>query len=221
MDIEIDKEFENIIPKLTNEEFAQLEENCLKNGIQDSIKLWQGLIIDGHNRYKIAQRYNLQFETEYMNFDNRQNVIEWMINNQRGRRNLNNYDKGLLALKLQEILKIKGLENKSKAGKKSVDLTKDLEECPKVNSREQAAKAFNVSDNTLNKVRHIKQKASEEIKEKLRNNEITVNKAYENIKKEEKRKENEKIKQNKAKNINGLYDVIVIDPPWPIKKKNR
>ncbi|MFW9969311.1 MAG: hypothetical protein ACFFDF_03860 [Candidatus Odinarchaeota archaeon] len=209
MTIKIDKEFEKIIPALTDEEFKQLEENCKNNGIQDSIKLWQGLIIDGHNRYKIAEKYNLRFETEYMSFENRQDVIEWMINNQRGRRNLNNYDKGLLALKLQEILKIKGLENKSKAGKKSKDIdkeseskTKDFEKSRNLNSAKQASKIFNVSDNTLNKVKHIEEKADNETKEKLKNNEITVNKAYTDIRKEEKKKEmKEKIKENAKKTM--------------------
>ena len=223
MEIKIDKEFEKLIPKLTDEEFNQLEENCKDHGIQDSIKIWSGenIIIDGHNRYKIAEKNNLQYETEYMSFNNRIDVIEWMINNQRGRRNLNNYDRGLLALKLQDILKIKGLENKSKGGKLSKDIdseseskTKDLEISPNVNSRKEASKAFNVSDNTLNKVKHIEEKADEEIKEKLKNNEITVNKAYNDIKKKEREEKTEK-----AKPIKGKYNIVYADPPWKYNDK--
>jgi len=184
-ELKIDKEFEKLIPKLTDEEFNQLEENCKNHGIQDSIKIWSGenIIIDGHNRYKIAEKNNLQYETEYMSFNNRIDVIEWMINNQRGRRNLNNYDRGLLALKLQDILKIKGLENKSKANRTSRKLNNDSPTLGNVDSEKQASEAFNVSKGTLNKVKHIEEKADEETKNKLKKGEITVNKAYQDIKK--------------------------------------
>lgn len=220
MKIKIDKEFEKVIPQLTNEEFDQLEENILKNGIQDSIKTWNNFIIDGHNRYKIAKKHNLEIITFPMDnkLVSKTDVIIWIINNQRGRRNLSNYDRGLLALKLQEVLKIKGLENKSMANRTSKKLHNDSPILGKVDSEKQAAQAFNVSKGNLNKVKHIEEKAPPEVKEKLKSGEITVNKAYQDIKKEQRNKEREE-NIKKVKPIDGKYKVIYADPPWSYNDK--
>ena len=62
MEIRIDKEFESLIPPLSKDEFMQLEENILKEGIRDPLVVWDGpegygILLDGHNRYKIANKY--------------------------------------------------------------------------------------------------------------------------------------------------------------------
>jgi len=62
--IKIKEEFKNLIPPLTTEEFKQLEDNCLAEGIREKILTWNGFIIDGHNRFEISERWNLDFETE-------------------------------------------------------------------------------------------------------------------------------------------------------------
>jgi hypothetical protein len=50
--------------------------------------LWNGILIDGHNRYKIVQKHNLPFNTVDMEFDSRDDVIIWIISTQVSRRNL-------------------------------------------------------------------------------------------------------------------------------------
>ncbi len=57
MEIKIKEEFKELIPPLTNEEYKQLEDNCLEEGIREKIILWNNYIIDGHNRYKIAKKW--------------------------------------------------------------------------------------------------------------------------------------------------------------------
>ena len=63
--LKIDPEFESICPVLTNDEYAQLEENILSEGlILTPLVVWDGTIIDGHNRYKIAQAHpGIEFRT--------------------------------------------------------------------------------------------------------------------------------------------------------------
>jgi len=199
MKLKIDNELKNLIPTLTSDEFGQLEKNILENGVQDSIKTWHGLIIDGHNRYEIAQRHGLKFDTKELSFNDRSDVVVWMINNQAGRRNLSTYDKGLLALKLQDILKVKGKENQGAR----TDISQTSVKCEdRVDSQKQAAKTFNVSHDTLSKVKHIEENAPIEIKKKLKNNDITVNKAYQDIKKAERKKEvEEKVKVSATKRL--------------------
>jgi hypothetical protein len=90
MEFKIKEEFKKLIPPLTAEEFKQLETNCIDEGIRDAIVTWQGYIIDGHNRYKIATDWQLNFKTIKKAFESEEAVKEWMIINQFGRRNLSN-----------------------------------------------------------------------------------------------------------------------------------
>lgn len=100
--LEIKKEFKELIPALTAEEFKQLEDNCLAEGIREKIITWNGVIIDGHNRYEIATRWNLDYETEAKHFKDENEVIEWMVTNQLGRRNLTKEQKDYLIGKRYE-----------------------------------------------------------------------------------------------------------------------
>lgn len=89
-DLKIDPEFQNMIPPLTGEEFAQLEENILEDGIVlTPLIVWAGIIVDGHNRYKIIQAHpKLTFSTYEKDFDSRCEALSWICKNQLGRRNL-------------------------------------------------------------------------------------------------------------------------------------
>jgi len=187
--IEIKEEFKKLIPALTKEEYKQLEDNCLEEGIREKIILWNNYIIDGHNRYNIAKQWNLEFETESKNFSSEEAVKEWMILNQFGRRNLSNYQRSVLALELEEVFKEKA---KNKQGIRN-DLTssKSLEE---VRTHKELEKVAQVSHETVRKVKKIQEKAPEEVKAKLRTGEVSINAAYKEIKKEEK-KENFKTKK--------------------------
>ena len=109
-DLIVDNEFKDLIPPLTDDEKKQLEENILRDGIQDPLKVWQGTLIDGHNRYEIAQRHGLVFTTVEMQFTTRDDVIIWIIKNQFGRRNLSAYDRSILALKLKPVIAAKAKE---------------------------------------------------------------------------------------------------------------
>ena len=74
--MKIKEEFKQLIPPLTTEEFKQLEDNCLAEGIREKILTWNGFIIDGHNRFEIATRWNLEYETESKYFENEEAVKE-------------------------------------------------------------------------------------------------------------------------------------------------
>ena len=92
MNIRVDKKFNDLIPPLAAEERRQLEENIIAAGkAYDAIKVWDGLIVDGHNRYDICRTYKLPFKIEQMKFESRSHAMIWMIDNQAGRRNIEVY----------------------------------------------------------------------------------------------------------------------------------
>ena len=102
MELKIKEEFKKLIPPLTPDEYKQLETNCIQEGIRDAIITWNGYIIDGHNRYKIAQDWQLSFKSISKNFDSEFDVVEWMLVNQLGRRNITPEQKDYLIGKKYE-----------------------------------------------------------------------------------------------------------------------
>jgi N6-adenosine-specific RNA methylase IME4 len=222
--MKIKEEFKRLIPPLAAEEFAQLEANCIQEGIRDAIVTWNGFIIDGHNRYEIAQKHGLKYTTIEKHFESESDVIEWMILNQFGRRNLSNYQRSVLALELEDVFKEKAKENQIR--KPESVIQKSEEQKPIVTIKE-LAKVANVSHDTIAKVKHIEAKAPDEVKAKLRTGEVSINQAYQEIKKEEKKAERdhkiEEVKQ-KIENENLVapdkkYHVVCIDPPWAYEEK--
>jgi len=88
MEIKTDPEFQDLIPKISNEEFKGLEESIINEGCRDSLVLWDNILLDGHNRYEICTRHEIPFKTIIKCFDDRDQAKLWIICNQLGRRNL-------------------------------------------------------------------------------------------------------------------------------------
>ena len=90
MDLMIDQEFADKIPPLTKEEFEQLETNILADGVViNPLIVWNGVIVDGHNRYRILQMHpEIPYQTHEKEFTDRYEAIAWICKNQLGRRNL-------------------------------------------------------------------------------------------------------------------------------------
>lgn len=117
----INDSFKKLIPPLTPDEYAQLEANCLADGIRDPLVVWQGVLIDGHNRLAIANKHGLDYTVVEKEFEDENAVKIWMVGNQFGRRNLNNYQRSILALELEGLYKEKAKENQEKI--KGIGLT--------------------------------------------------------------------------------------------------
>ena len=72
--LKVNPKYRDLIPPLSAEEKAQLEANCLADGIKHPIITWQGTIIDGHNRWDIVQAHGLDYQTDEMQFDSEDDV---------------------------------------------------------------------------------------------------------------------------------------------------
>jgi len=109
MELRIDPEFEGKIPPLTEEEFQQLESNILADGIViNPIIVWDGVIIDGHNRYRIVGKHpHIKYTTCERTFSDRYEAIAWICKNQLGRRNLTPNQKKYLIGKQYEAEKLR------------------------------------------------------------------------------------------------------------------
>jgi len=84
----IDAEFKRMFPILEAKAYTDLENGILQFGCLVQLTMWNGILIDGHNRYAILKKYGLPFKTMSLEFTSRDEVLLWIVNNQLGRRNL-------------------------------------------------------------------------------------------------------------------------------------
>ena len=225
MNITIDKEFKSLIPALTDDEYKGLEQSILNEGCRDALVLWGNILIDGHNRYEICTKHGIPFQTVQKDFDSREDVIQWIILNQFGRRNLPMYERARLALRLKPVISARAKERQAEYHGNQYDgLSQNSVEVQKpIDTQKELAKVAGVSHDTISKVEKIEATATEETKEQLRKGDISINQAYQTVRREEKKKEVQKRIEEHANVQTGVvdilqtdrkYNIIYADPPW-------
>ena len=181
MNIVINEELKTLIPALTNEEYATLEYSIINDGCRDALITWNNTLIDGHNRYEICTKHDIKYTTEPMGFADLNAVKIWMIDNQRGRRNLTDGWKfELMQIKKELLLKI-GKESQGKRTDLLSTIDKRLE-APKHNTQSAIAKDLGWSTGKVAQADIVWQKATPEVKEQIKAGEVTFNQAYKEIK---------------------------------------
>jgi len=88
MSIIIDPEFQALIPPLSEDEKRLLQENITKDGCRDALVIWQGILLDGHNRFEICDWLEIPYQTIEIELPDREAAKDWIDKNQLGRRNL-------------------------------------------------------------------------------------------------------------------------------------
>ena len=106
-ELRVAPKFRDKIPPLTQEEFKQLEENILNDGeVYEPITVWNGVIVDGHNRWKIIQAHpDIPYRVREMDFPDEWAAYDWMYSKQLGRRNLTESQRLYMIGKKQEARK--------------------------------------------------------------------------------------------------------------------
>ena len=202
MNIVIDKEFKSLIPALTDDEYKGLEQSILEEGCRDALVLWGDTLIDGHNRYEICSKHGIEFKTVQKEFGSRDDVKLWMIGNQLARRNISNFAEVTLRSKSDEIIanrkKNQGVRTdlfaKSQKSYKTTDTTKEIARLANVGTNT-ASRVITINkkiDRAIAEKKQIAGQKPEQLKKKLMDGDVSINKAYNAIKLEEKK---EQIKQ--------------------------
>jgi hypothetical protein len=99
--LSIDPEFRDLIPPLSKEEYAGLESSLKEFGCHTAIITWDGIIIDGHNRFEICTKYGIEFDELEWPFTDRREARIWILDNQLSRRNISETVRMDLALLLK------------------------------------------------------------------------------------------------------------------------
>ncbi len=172
--IHIDSELQAWIAPLSADEYAQLEAGIIDDGCRDPLVIWSHYLLDGHNRYEICTRHNIGFKTvEKSGLKTKNDARIWMIQNQLARRNVTDYARAALALKLKPLIAERSA-SRMRAGKAdpvqiSVQGTG--------RTRDEIAKAAGVSHDTVRKVELIEESAAPEVKSAVHTGAISIHAA--------------------------------------------
>jgi len=186
----IDPEFKGLIPPLTPEERKQLEQNILADcKCHDPIILWEGVIIDGHNRFEICVQHGIEFQIIEMPLTSREAVKVWILNNQLSRRNLTDAARIEMALLKTELLQEKAKRNLTHGGrpKKGTEKPLSVSSKPKIEPihiQKAIAGEAGIGEEKLFQYMQIKEHGSPQLLEKVKSGELKIGTAHRLLEKE-------------------------------------
>ena len=172
-ELKINETLEHVMPPLQEMELKLLTESLLTEGCRDPLTVWNGTIIDGHNRYRVCRENDIPFNYVEMEFENQGEAIAWMIKNQIAHRNLTPFQKCEMVLPFEAELKA---DAKKRQGWRS-----DIKHNVYGRGRTTAdilADMAGVSHGTLSKAKTVLDLGDEETLRRVRKGEISIHFAY-------------------------------------------
>ena len=181
-------EMAELLPPLSAEQLDALEADLIKNGCYSPIIVNEDMvIIDGHNRQALCEKHGLPYTMAVFSFEDMLEAKQWALDTQKGRRNLEKWELGKIALKLKPEIEAKAKANMAAGGQnfrpsEAEEGSATLPNLPSVekavDTRKELAEAVGLGERTMGKVMQIDENAPEVIKEALDKKELSINKGY-------------------------------------------
>ena len=171
--IKIDKDFQNLLRPLTAEEFKSLEDSIKQDGCLRPVELWNGYIVDGHNRYSICMKNDIPFEQVDVTgkFETKSDVMKWIVQNQRARqtgRQLSKTELAQMAMVVEKQVAVEAKERQATStGGAHPQLSSNLNEAEPIRTASKAAESIGVSENTYRDMKLVVEKGSDEQIERM------------------------------------------------------
>lgn len=110
-------EMAELLPPLSAEQLDALEADLIKNGCYSPIIVNEDMvIIDGHNRQALCEKHGLPYTMAVFSFEDMLEAKQWALDTQKGRRNLEKWELGKIALKLKPEIEAKAKANMAAGG---------------------------------------------------------------------------------------------------------
>ena len=172
-----------LLPPLSGEQLAALEKDILQNGCYAPIIVNEDLVVvDGHNRQQICTRHDLPYKMAVFAFDDLLEAKQWALDTQKGRRNLDKWELGKIALKLRPEIEARAKANQQayhgnqyESGPSAT--LPEVHSAP-VDTRKELAASVGLGERTMGKVMQIDEHAPAAVKEALDKKELSVNQGY-------------------------------------------
>ena len=161
-------ELAGLLPPLSGEQLAALEADLLQNGCYSPVIVNEELVIvDGHNRQSLCEKHGIPYNMAVFAFDDLLEAKQWALDTQKGRRNLDKWELGKIALKLKPEIEAKAKANMSA-----------LPNLPPVDTRKELADSVGLGERTMGKVMQIDEHAPAAVKEALDKKELSIHQGY-------------------------------------------
>jgi N6-adenosine-specific RNA methylase IME4 len=216
--IKIDPEFRDLIPSLSDEELSQLEANIKAEGCRDPLVVWNGTLLDGHNRYEICERLDVSFDTVNVELYDRESAIDWIERNQIGRRNLTaDQRRYFIGRVYNRRKKARG----APVGNENRSVQRDQNE-PFEKTADKVASDFGVSAPTVKRAAKFAEEVDQtpQLKQAVQSGAsvLETKRAMKERAREERRAGNKAVVESVKKPTElvgkARFATIVIDPPW-------
>ena len=176
-------ELAELLPPLSGEQLAALEADLLKNGCYSPIIVNEDLvIIDGHNRLRLCEEHGLPYQMAVFAFEDLLEAKQWALDTQKGRRNLDKWELGKIALKLKPEIEARAKANQQtyQGNQYESGLSATLPEVhsASVDTRKELADSVGLGERTMGKVMQIDEHAPDPVKEALDKKELSINQGY-------------------------------------------
>lgn len=178
--IRIDPEFKSLIPPLTDEEYDGLRDSLLNEGCRDAIVVWDGILVDGHNRYEICEKHGIPYDVVEMEFASRNDAKLWIYKNQLSRRNLRDLQRIEIVRKLEDVVREKAKQRQSLyyGNQYESGLQENFPDVQNVQSRDELGKMAGVSGKTYEKGVAVLENAPAPVVEATRRDELSIDMAH-------------------------------------------
>lgn len=199
-ELKINPRFEKFSPKKKPDEIEKLRESLKEKGyIGSPILTWHGFIVDGHNRYKMCRELGIEIDlnenVEEINLgENAEEIdaMDWMLTHQLSSKNLSVGEKLAMTEEFKKEVALDNSKKKSEAGKNygkgmnnSITPIGEKLSTHETWTDNQIAKKAGVGTGSVARYNKIMKSNDEELKEQVKTGQVTVNKAYEEVRKRE------------------------------------
>ena len=176
-------EMAELLPPLSGEQLAALEADLLKNGCYAPVIVNEDMaIVDGHNRQRLCEKHGLPYQMAVFAFESLLEAKQWALNTQRGRRNLDKWELGKIALKLKPEIEAKAKANQQtyhgNQYESGPSATLPEVHSASVDTRKELAASVGLGERTMGKVMQIDEHAPAPIREALDKKELSINQGY-------------------------------------------
>ena len=176
-------EMAELLAPLTQEQLEALEADLVQNGCYSPIIVNEDMVIvDGHNRQRLCEKHGIPYRMAVFSFADMLEAKQWAIDNQKGRRNLEKWELGKIALKLRPEVEARARANQSAAGGDKFGegplLTTLSEAISPVSTRKELADSIGIGEVTMGKVMQIDEHAPAAVREALDNKDLSINQGY-------------------------------------------
>jgi DNA modification methylase len=145
--LRIDPEFDSYLPRLSGQEIEELRASLKAEGCREALLVWNGILVDGHNRYRLCTELGIPFVTQVRDFKDRDQALNWILCNQLARRNLTSESYSYLRGKRYELEKKQGERTDLVTSGKSCQ--KSTETKPTLTTATKLAEQHKVSERTI------------------------------------------------------------------------